>query len=97
MDMSGLLPNPVDEEKKKGPTARDQAERWRAPRWLTLMSQSDGKELRNRGKGCGGGRRWKAALFSSVWVCQGLSPSLMDLPFGVIHPSFENSSLTSSR
>lgn len=72
VDMSGLLPNPVDGEEKKRPTVRDQAERWGAPGWLTLMSQSDGKELRNRGKGCGGGRRSEAALFlhsGSVRAC----------------------------
>lgn len=73
VDVSGLLPNPVDEDEKKRPPVRSlKAERWGAPQWLTLVSQSDGKELRNRGKGCGGGRRWEAALFlqsGSVRAC----------------------------
>lgn len=72
VDVSGLLPDPVEEDEKKGPTVRDQAERLGAPPWLTLMSQSDGKELRNRGKGCGGGTRREAALFlqsGSVRTC----------------------------
>lgn len=44
--MSGLLPIPVDEDEKKKPTEREQAEReMRSTPWLTLMSQSDGKEL----------------------------------------------------
>lgn len=58
--------------RRKGPTVRDQAERRGAPPWLTLMSQSNGKELGNGGKGCGGGRRREAALFlqsGSVRTC----------------------------
>lgn len=74
VDVSGLLPGLLDGDEKKRPLVRAlKAEGWGAPQWLTLLSQSDGKkELRNRGKGCGGGRRWEATLFlqsESVRTC----------------------------
>lgn len=74
VDVSGLLPSLLDGDEKKRPLVKSlRAEGWGAPLWLTLLSQSDGKkELRNRGKGRGGGRRWEAALFlqsESVKTC----------------------------
>lgn len=74
VDVSGLLPGLSDGDEKKRPLVRSlRAEGWGSPRWLTLLSQSNGKkELRNREKGRGGGRRWEAALFlqsESVRTC----------------------------
>lgn len=45
MDVSGLLPGLSDGDEKKRPLVRSlRAEGWGAPRWLTLLSQSNGKK-----------------------------------------------------
>lgn len=98
VDVSGRLPRAVDGDEKKRPAGRSlMAEMGSTPVADACESERWEEGVEKQRKRTWGREEVGGRFVPSVWVCHGLSPSLMGPLLGITHPCFQTSSLSSSR